>query len=379
MIASLILRIALWAICLHNGAWHFGDADYYLRSAQSVCNGGWGADGFRAPLLPWFACLMMPFGGVATVLLVQTLAFLGVGLWIQKKWGVRSAALWLFDPGLLFYSCTFLSEPLFTLSLFIFAILLRSVPKGKPYLLGLMTALVLLGRSNGFVVVLFAYLIVILPNWYKKSFSTRFVVITTALAAVLVAPRIYWNGTHFGSWGISTQGAALTKDMAGAIDSYGQGLDFVEGQAKWAREHPNATTMDALEVYRTKWKTALWLTFKGIARTLVGHLNVEWVSLFTGRPPIGPGWFKERGDPYWTGWRAVLWAGPVIIMMVYYLALYSFAGIRVARQWSQDKLYWSWIVLTCGALAASPLIVGDARFRVPIVALLVIAFKKNRE
>jgi hypothetical protein len=117
----------------------------------------------------------------------------------------------------------------------------------------------------------------------------------------------------------------------------------------------------------------LYLSLKGMARVLFGHVNVEWAYLVTGDSPVGPGWFKvpeARGGPAARGWGLVPWTLGLLLTAGFCAFVYGNALRAVGR--GRPGAFAFWAGGSALLLAALPLVWGDARFRAGVLPLVLL-------
>lgn len=394
LLSALLVRIVLLAIVLATGHWKGGDTTYYLELAQNVCSGQWGGDMGRPTLYGWYLCALSPFiklRNTSWFMLALPLAaqsFLiwlcGVVLW--RRWPrIRSrkllAGLFLFDPVLLVFGASVMSDGLFAVFVFFAALtfhaLLREKTLLKAAMLGALLGLMILTRSVGAPVALWTFAALLVTQFKKPA---RIFIALATCAAVLV-PQMYWNGTRFGKWSVLPQSTGWIQTVAATVEYYAEGLEPYKAEERWVQ---SGRSKDPRELWRTfseKFGTFVYLSAKGVARVLFGHVNVEWGSIFLSAPPVGPAWFKiaePRLGPKVEGFAVVPWALGVAItailsLYVYWRALkaYYVAGLR--------HLFSIWIIGCIILFAATPLVWGDARFRAPIWPLVLVLWAVSEE
>lgn len=373
---NLVLRLLLVAFAASTGRTLMGDSSYYLDVASRVCNGEWGGDPYRMPLYSWFLC-GTSFTGIGLALTIQTVLVWAIGALLARRGRLGLAVLWLFDPVLLIYSGLVMTDAFFAVSLFLTSLGIRRVLLEKQVPTGIIVATAagmavsILTRPIGIPLLLFTGALCGV-QLLRRQIRWKPVVVFFSLTIALLVPRVYWNGTHHGLWKLTSQGANITQAMAGIVEFTDQGYDFTASELKWKAIHPNATAQDAYRSLMTHFQKFAYLTAKGVARVLVGHVNVEWGYLFTGTHPIGPGWFKtvDEGAPEQRVTSIWIWSFGVIATALFTLAGFAYLALLLIRARTIDAFI-IWALGTSAMLALAPLVVGDARFRAPVLAVLV--------
>ncbi|MBI2606641.1 MAG: glycosyltransferase family 39 protein [Deltaproteobacteria bacterium] len=394
---NLLLRAMLFALAAGAWHWHSGDSGHYLLSAEQVCRGEWGGEPIRVPLYAWYLCLSS-FGavargagelggsGVVLPLLGQTLLLFACGIVLYRRFGRAIAACWLFDPVLLVYGSFVMTDAFFAVFVLAMALTVsraleaRALPRIRArtlYFFGAALGAAILTRPVGIPLgVLSAAVLGILA--LRGRFKAREIAVTALIVAALLAPRLYWNQTRHGRPFIAEQGSDWIKTVAGAVEYHGTGLTFHEAEEKWMREHPARPVAEAYASIFARFPAWAWLTSKGMARVLVGHVNVEWTYLFTGRTVLGPGWFKVgeggEGSPVSGVWL-VPWLFGIALVAGYYAWLYLRAARSALPALKMDRgfaAFAAWSLLSAAFLAFAPQVFGDARFRAPIVPIVLV-------
>lgn len=399
LLSSLLARALLLAVVLATGHWKGGDTTYYLELAQKVCGGQWGGDMGRPTLYGWYLCALSPFikpqsTWVMFVVPLALQSFLSwlCGVLVWKKWpriGSRKliVALLVFDPVLLVFGVSVMSDGLFSVLVFFAALIFYALSVNqtradesrgqlKSAAFGALVGLMILTRSVGAPVAWWTFAVLLVVQRKKLG---RFFMALAACAAIL-APQFYWNGTRFGVWSVVPQSAWI-QTVAATVEYYGEGLEPYKAEELWVQA---GRSKDPNELWRTftgKFGTFVFLSAKGVARVLFGHVNVEWGSIFLSAPPVGPAWFKiaePRPGPKVEGLAVIPWVLGVALtallsLVAYWRALraYYLAGIRHA--------YSIWIIGCIALFAATPLVWGDARFRAPIWPLVLILWAVSEE
>ncbi len=394
---NLLLRAVLFALAAGAWHWHSGDSGHYLLSAEQVCRGEWGGEPVRVPLYAWYLCLSS-FGavargagelggsGVVLPLLGQTLLIFVCGIVLYRRFGRVIAACWLFDPVLLAYGSFIMTDALFAVFVLAMALMIsrtlqaRALPQARAcalYFFGVALGAAILTRPMGIPLgALSAVVLGILA--LRGSFKAREIAVTALIVAALLAPRLYWNQTRHGALFIAEQGNAWIMTVAGIVENHGSGLTFHEAEEKFFREHPGHSAADAYSTIFARFPSWAWLTAKGMARVLIGHVNVEWNYLVTGKTVLGPGWFKVReggeGSPVSGVWL-VPWLFGIALSVGYYLWLYQRVIRAAVQALKTDRgfaAFAAWSALSAAFLAFAPQVFGDARFRAPIVPIVLV-------
>lgn len=376
---NLGLRIFFLIWVLTRGSPLLGDSDYYLASMRSIWNGEWGGATFRAPGYAW---ILAALGGQILTLLLQTLAVWLVGVDLSGRIGRKAGLLWVFDPVILVYSNAVMSDVFFAVAIYVVVRIFRcylAAPTWKNVThLGLILAAAMLTRPIGVPFALLTFAVAFFPISLAR---VRQLVFAALIALVLVFPRLYWNAHHDGGWTIATQGKAFQISIAAAVEYAGNGLNYVEAEQRWYREHTEMETRTevARDTLLQKWKTWVMLSVKGMARTLFGHANIEVGNMATGRLIVGPGWFSEGGSGGdWTGSERAVWILGILFAFAYVIFVYAFTLRRIPFR--SDLRFTIWIALAVAGFIVAPQLYGDCRFRLPIITLLFAAavYEKGR-
>lgn len=385
---ALAVRVALFLWAVPKGHWALADTQYYLDNARMICGGEWGGDLHRTPLFSWFLC-GTSFGGITLALAIQSLLTWIIGVKLSKgptPFHRAAAIICFFDPVLLVYSQLAMSDSIFAILVFLMALQLnRSIVEGtraslvQAALLGVVLAAVVLQRPIGEPLVAMTALFLVglacLRRIKPAAVLTVFL-ITTAL----LLPRLLWVHEHYGMWTLARQGESYLYSTAGAVEYSGTGLDLYQSEKKWAVEHPDADRALALRTIGERFPTFLGLSLKGAARILIGHVNVEWVYILTGKGVVGPGWFKVKqqipGAVEITGpLLTLIWCLGLLWTLVFCVWEYSLVLKRVFQRQragsKPDPAFLAWAAIAAAALIAAPQVWGDARFRAPILAILI--------
>jgi hypothetical protein len=386
LLGNLLLRIALVTWVVSHQHYTLSDSLYYLESAGRVCHGEWGGDSYRMPFYFWYLC-GLSFGGVGLALVVQTLIVWGVGVFLTRRFGRAIGAIWLFDPVLLVYSNLVMTDALFAVAMFGLSVGVRKLLfENRPSLqlsaiTGAAMALVILIRPIGMPLFAATLAFLVLQALRKRIALSR-ILLLSVVTALLLMPRLYWNGTHHHGWRLSNQGGDISNMFAGIATYTNQGLDFTQAQERWGREHPNSTLLEDYRALAQNSSQVAWLVSKSVLRVLVGHVNVEGFYLLSGRHLIGPGWFKNldtgQQDQRVQGFGQYVWIAAVTATALLCVAFYFWMvrELWVRRSWNS---YVAWSVLAMAVLTISPVVVGDARFRLPVlaVALALVGFSRS--
>jgi hypothetical protein len=363
------------------------DSEYYLQNAIKICGGDWGGDSVRTPMYSWLLCgfsRAMPgeFGQIAALLLFQNLAVWFSGILIYRRNSRFPALLWMYDPTLLAYSSIVMTDCLFSVSILMLAFSLRrglmSAHALRYWLqVGTWGAVAILLRPIGFPLILITWAFIGLL-WLFRQIRLKSWLFMTAICLLSLSPVLYWNYSKTHRLYLAKQGDGWIQSVAGVVQYRGAGLSFIDAELRWHAEHPNAGTPEAYQTLLQYWPNWLILSGQGIARVLIGNVNTEYGTLFTGKTPIGPGWFKEGTDLQnrVRGAGKALWIAGVFLIAGFYLSLYWAFGYCLKKSWKSlvpsVKSFIGWITISAGLLVAVPQVYGDARFRVPILAILVI-------
>jgi hypothetical protein len=246
---------------------------------------------------------------------------------------------------------------------------------------GAMIAWVILIRPIG-IPLFAATLVFLLLQALRHRIGWSRIALLVIVTSSLLLPRLFWNGTHRHGWRLSTQGGDISKMFAGIATYTKEGLDFSQAQVKWEHEHPDSTVAEDYRALFQNAPTVAWLATKSVLRVIVGHVNVEGFYILTGRHLLGPGWFKnmDDGNPDQKiqNDEQIVWTAAVFATVLICIAFY-FWMIRelwLARAWDS---FVAWSILAMIVLAISPVVVGDARFRAPILALALVLLGFSRE
>jgi hypothetical protein len=182
-------------------------------------------------------------------------------------------------------------------------------------------------------------------------------------------------------WAFSTQGGVWIQQVAAAVYYDNENLSFFEAEKKWFETHQKLTTKDAVNVFIDKPFTWLKLTIKGMLRVFLGHVNVEWGKIFTGKSVIGPGFFKKpeggEGSPLEKNFsiKLFLWILGMTFTLIYYCYFYflTFKNLIKKNFSLKEKLFLFWIFTVTLLLSFMPMIFGDSRFRIPFWGALVFS------
>ncbi len=245
-------------------------------------------------------------------------------------------------------------------------------------LTGALLALTALARPIGLYVMLLGYLTM---AWLllRRRIRLSMIAVSAVLFVGVLAPRLYWTQQTYGKPFLANQNGAIIAAIAGAVEFYGQSMNFTQAENAWIAKHASDDRRAALQALIARPGVFAFLTAKGIARVLVGHMNIEWIYALTGKAMQGPGWFKEggTGGEFWqkNGLARCAWLMGVLLTAFYCLAFYLFLGWQLIRSafWrTQNAPVIAWLLASSAVLAIMPLLLGDARFRAPIFALLVV-------
>ena len=395
ILANLVLRWSLLGFVLWNGRWYFGDAYSYLYYAGEVCSGQWGGEPGRPPLYLWFLCSLSPSigrpgtaGQLFLPLLLQTTIVWAVGWWMSRrgKSGRRSALFWLYDPVALLYSTFAMTDALFAVVLlgYLWAFF-RDLNKETVFsnrLVGFCGAILALMRPNG-IVILTASTVLFFIRKGISLLSLRRWLGAFAICMLLLAPRLYWNATHGSSWTIAVQGDGWLASVAGVVASHGKNLDAHQAEEAWfAEKGPSPTREEAVKTLLSRWPVTTWLTMKGMARVLLGHINMEWWYFFSGHTPVGPSWFKppeSRQDAPLSRVELVVWVAGIAALMawalLFYRQVFLFLRVKVSKT---SRLEQGWLLAMAALMTALPLVYGEARFRLAVWPFLFMILLRER-
>jgi hypothetical protein len=389
---SLALKVLLFASAILTTHWLSGDSRYYLDDAGAVCGGSWGGAPLRSPFYSWFLCAFSPAVTMEATrqhvflpLALQALAVWACGFWLFRQFGPWVAAFWLFDPGLLIYSGLIMSDALFAVGVLFLAVSVYRFsedPTRSAWPLGLALGLCVLMRSIGqtFVILTVCYVLLCLVFWAPFRAMRRPILkrlaVALLIAAALVAPRVAWNISKHRIYAVQAQGSGWLHTVAAAVEYHGTGIDFIQSELLWAKARPLNTLAPVAEVFLRKPGTWAFLSAKGVARVLFGHVNSEWSLLLFGEPPIGPGWFKAKEQRQgWelVGWQVVPWILGILATALFCAALYMAVAVAARRAGAYRTPFFWWSVFALALLAGVPMVFGDARFRMGIWPIAVFA------
>lgn len=378
---NLALRLLIWGWVVWHGSYLQGDSAYYLKSAQEVCDGAWGGDSFRVPFYFWFLC-GFSFGGIGLALLVQTLCVWSTGVWLRGRLPRALVLLWLFDPVLLVYSNIVMTDALFAVSLFFTAVGIRRLILDRNLALfpavfaGLGLSVTTLLRPIG-TAILALTLAMGGVQFLRKEIKLFPLVIFLFATFLGLSPRLYWNHSRHATWKLATQGENFFQDVASVVEFNDRGYNFLDSETQWNLAHPHGGVEAARRSILEHLPTLGKLTAKSVARIWLGHVNVELGTLATGVTPVGPGWFKNR-DTIGTQqlspasfWTQLLWFLGIVVMLGYLLWIYFHLG-RILIVHKKFDFFGAWTLASIVALSITPLVYGDARFRIPIFVLLMV-------
>jgi hypothetical protein len=387
---ALAVRVLLLAWAVPKGHWRLADTQPYLDTAELVCSGQWGGDLPRTPMFAWFLCATS-FGGVTLALILQSLLTWALGVWLSRgptRFHQAAAIICFFDPVLLAYSQLVMSDSIFAVLIFFMSLQLNNIilvgQKARlrdAALLGLLFAAVILQRPIGEPVVAVTLVFLGVIVLLKRAKMADFFVVLVVTAALLF-PRLYWVHEHAGKWTLAGQGSTYILATAGAVEYAHTGIELYQAQRKWYAQYPNATEAFAIQTILRDIPAFAWLSLKGAARVLIGHVNVEWAYILTGKSVVGPGWFKIKnpieGAIQIEGLRlTALWCLGLLWTFAFCSWEYWLVFRRVFRAsdaapWGKpNRLLVIWAVIVIAALIAAPQMWGDARFRAPILAILM--------
>ncbi|GEM_PF-1804664 len=422
-IASLCLRILIWAFVASTGHWVAGDSLGFMGHSVRFCAGDFfGGDSTKSPLYTLFACIgslpTFPFVGplvwkgvgFAAAIFFQTVLVWAAGVYVRKSLFAQSregaTKFWQvayhFDPVLLVYSSLLMSDALFAALLLIATLQIARYFHGSRWTplaaaaTGAIFAFIVLQRSLGMVWVAwtigFVFIFYGRSLWVRLRRGQKMLERPASVAAmfflvfgICLAPRIVYQRVTQNTFSPHVQGQTWLPSVAAAVAASEQrGLSFKEAEDLWNREHPNATWIDALETFKKYPASFAKLVVKGLARTTIGHVNVEIGLLLTGKTVFGPAWFKNQekftGEPggaiylqekglsakiFWLlGILAVvIWMG-----WVYFFALRSIIFFRT----SVGAWVLAWASGVVVIMCSLPLIFGDARFRLGYFPVLLV-------
>lgn len=387
LFAAAFVKLALLAWVLAHGYWLRGDSMYYIAVAPEACTAeNWGGYPAKPPLYFLFLCALSPnlaAPGTAAQLFLplfaQSLLTWLIGLWIYRR-GYRVAALfWLFEPATLLYANFVMTDILYACAGVTCAM---ALVERRVKLAASAAVIMALTRANGWlslalVLPFIAYLAAAGKVRWKSAGSALLI------AAALATPRLAWNHHKWGFWGFSQQGAGWIHTVAAVVKHHHEGLDFIAAEERWMTQVPAPTEADVRAELLGKWPTFVYLSAKGAARTLLGHVNVEAAYLATGESPIGPGWFRPKEPRDGTQVSGAPWVALWVTGILFTAAFCLLAYGLIARAMWLKGLSPEAAFLICQALmhAAVPLTFGDSRFRLgvwPWIVGAVAWYEKRR-
>ncbi|MBI3543193.1 MAG: hypothetical protein HY075_07965 [Deltaproteobacteria bacterium] len=395
LLANLVLRLALAVFVLSRPErWIGGDSHDYLMYARRALHGEWGGHMSRPPLYTWFLSALAPgltepetAAQVALPLVAQTLLVWLGGVALRARASRKVAIAWAYEPALLVYSNVIMSDALcatvtlFT-GLFAWQVLgeqARTLPgRSKAFFFGMALGLVTLARSVAMIMGGFSAL-VLAWCWRGRRGALVSLALLVLGAGVVLAPRVYWNGTAYGRWTVATQGDNWMGEVAGIVENEGSGLDSIHAQKKWFAEHYGFRPIDPYKTLLAHWPTWAWLSAKGVARVLVGHVNVEWAHLLTGVVPLGPAWFKApeaRAGTQVSGAGLVAWVLGWLATLAFCVWVYA-SALRAAWKAGGLDQYSVWLAACAAVLVGIPQVQGDARFRCAAWPLILLFWGWN--
>lgn len=410
-VASLAVRLVIWGIVALNGHWVAGDSLGFMGHSIRFCSGDFfSGEPTKSPFYTLFVCVASlptkPFlgnltwmgGGFAAALLVQTLLIWYAGVFCRRKIlsGTPESTIWQiayhFEPGLLVYSSLLMSDGIFAAlvlvaSFYCFKIFLNEDRSAKIYLLaGLIFGLIALQRSLGVIWVAWTFIAILATSLFSKERSFRKPGILLLALLTTLAPRLVYQAVYHGTLSLAPQGGTWLPSVAAAVEGESAGISFKEAEDKWNKENPNAGLADVLSTFMEHPGSFLKLTAKGVARTVVGHVNIEWGLIASGKTLFGPAWFKKQ-EPF-TGEKGnaiylsqyglmgkVLWVFGLLSVLCWTLWIYykSARKITLTRR-KLGTLSLGWLAGVIVLLGSAPLIFGDARFRLGYLPTLLIVW-----
>lgn len=368
---NLALRLLLASYVVAKGHWIMGDTSYYLDTQASVCAGAWGGDMHRTPGYAWFLCVFSTKGAI----FAQSLLIWACGLMLARRVGRTIALFWIFDPMLLAYSNFVMSDGLFAVMVLFLGFAMQSALAGRTasrraplvrmVLLGAAIAGVALVRPIGIPLGVFC-LAALLYLVFRGRMRPWQVAVAMVAAVAVLSPRLYWNATRYQTLALAHQGSSWSNLLAGTLQYHGSGLDPYEIEKKFEVELRNKGPWYPLQTIVSKFHIWLLYTARGMARVLIGHVNVEWSALIAGIHPVGPAWFgagEHRAGAHVSG----LWILPWVFGIFVVAALCLYVYLRIARALLRNRrhldVYAVWLLSSAALLAFIPQLFGDARFR----------------
>jgi hypothetical protein len=237
-------------------------------------------------------------------------------------------------------------------------------------------------RPNGFIIMMASTFLYFVKRGLNVQ-SLRRWAWAAALCVCLLLPRMYWNSTHQAGWSLSVQGDSWLASVAGVVASHGQNLDAHQAEDAWfAAKGLSPTRAEAMQTLLGRWPVTAWLSLKGSARVLFGHVNTEWWHLITGRTPVGPSWFKppeSRADAPLTTGELMIWVAGMAILMVWALCFYREVFLCLRTPWRKNEgLERGWLLAMALLMAALPLVYGEARFRLAVWPFLFMILLRGK-
>lgn len=191
-------------------------------------------------------------------------------------------------------------------------------------------------------------------------------------ATAIISPRLYWMHTRYQHLTISTQSEGFLKSIAAKVYFWESAMDPYESEFAYASIPETKHLSFSLKVLASRPLLVTELVGKSLLRIAIGHANLEYWQLFTGRIPRGPAWFKKqehRDEQRIHGFETVIWIFGLFLCGIYALLTYFFLGNTSVNGW-RFYITYAWTSLCIGALWFTPLTFGDARFRLGILSIL---------
>lgn len=370
-------------------------------------------DAERMPGYPLFVALIMSlFGGnLLGVVVVQIfldaincllIFYLGETLW--RGSGSVSGILASLNIGMITYSHFVLNETLF-LSFFLFFLIAALAFLLKPEwktscMMGVLTGVGTLIRPVIFYLPFFSipafFLYLTVHSKVSPLLAAGKVLLMALFFLSCIAPWMYRNHTHFGTWGLSAQGGEhLLQYVVPFTWQHSRGIPFIEGMQEAGlafREKAGKEGLDpgkmnpfvksdyktkmAFEFLREAPKAAIakaW--FFGIIKNLFAPAAIDFSYLLKisrphffyteGKTLFARGWNLIRGIKGWFRWALI---GSIVGLVISRLIqVLGFVLLFQKRKWEAGLC-----VLIIGYFLALSGPVGYAKYRLPFEPILIV-------
>lgn len=404
VLSIFVKLVLLLFFSLYLGNWYSSDTNHYLMAAEKVCRGEWGGDSFRGSFYLWYLCIsslgkvykgteLLSGGGVNLSLVIQALIVVLIGIFLYRKFGRKISLIWMFDPVISVYSVFVMSDILFGVFALLFSFYFYQLLKNKnkniyAIFVGILWGALVLTRP---IAIPFSYfhILFIFILFIKKYISSKSLATIVVTFLLVLSPKLFWNYQKSGEIYITEQTQGWLQSIAGMIANDEKGLSFHEGSMSYFKENPNANTSEILKVIQSHIPRAIYLTSKSVLRVLFGHVNIEANYLFTGKTIEGPGWFKKPesalGPPLQDQKGIIIWIIGLIYSSIWCAWIYfgcittiikvrHFDFISSLKELYIENIFWFWSLVSILIFSFLPLIVGDARFRIPILGFVLVMY-----